>query len=151
MGGKVVRNYRMQGIVYTIVVAFFARVGEASCPTACSAYETCAGLQGDCCPNMAGINLACCFSGALMKDAAAAKKEADAAKKQQEAAAKKAKAIQAQIEDLNAHATAAQKRANQAAREATNEATGAAKEAMMAEAAAAHAKKLEKEQEQIVA
>jgi len=71
-------SFRMKGLVYTIVVGFLARVGEASYPTACSAYKTCGGLQGDCCPNMDGINLACCFSGALMKDAAAAEKEAKA-------------------------------------------------------------------------
>jgi len=158
-----------------VTIALFANGGEAAYPTACSAYTTCAGLQGDCCPNMQGVNLACCFSGALQMDADKAEKEAaavgaeaaketasakaaagaaqaaaDTAKKTQEAAAEKAKEIQSQIDDLNEHATAAQKKARQAAAEATNDATVASKQAMAAESAAAHAKKVEEEQKKIV-
>merc|ERR1712070_364234 len=59
-----------------VAVALLSQTSEAAYPTACSAYTTCAGLQGDCCPNMQGVNLACCFSGALQMDADAAEAEA---------------------------------------------------------------------------
>merc|ERR1712232_1410512 len=155
-----------------LVLSLFTAGVEASYPTACSEYSTCQGLQGNCCPNQEGVNLACCFSGALLKDAeaeakkigaeaeaeeASAKKaasnaqsEADAFKQQQEAAAKELKTIQAKIDDLNEHATAAQKIARQAAAQATQDATVAANQAQAAEAAAEHAKKVEAEQAKIV-
>jgi len=158
-----------------LVLSLFTAGVEASYPTACSEYSTCQGLQGNCCPNQEGVNLACCFSGALLKDAAAAEaeakkigaeaeteeasakkaasnaqSEADTFKQQQEAAAKELKTIQAKIDDLNEHATAAQKIARQAAAQATQDATVAANQAQAAEAAAEHAKKVEAEQAKIV-
>merc|ERR1712083_926018 len=133
-------------------------------------------MGGDCCPNMQGVNLACCFSGALQMDADTAEQEAkkvaaeadkdtaaaksaasaaqaaaDEAKKTKEANEKEAADIQTKIDDLNDHATAAQKKSREAAVQATNDATAAAKQALAAEAAAAHAKKLEEEQQKIVA
>jgi len=165
----------MQGLTLALIVGLTACGVDASYPTACSAYGTCAGLQGDCCPNMQGVNLACCFSGALLMDAAAAdkvaaevsakakketssaeaaateaKEEASKAAGKKEAADKVATEIQGQIDTLNKNADAAQKRSSQAAAQATNDATVAAKQAMAAEAAAKHAKKLEEEQSKIV-
>jgi len=159
-----------------IAVALLSHGSEASYPTQCNAYTTCAHLQGDCCPNNMGVNLACCFSGALQMDAdtasaeakrvsdeadketaqaeaAAAKAQAavDDAKRTKEAADARAKKIQKEIDRLNKNSDAAQKKAQQAAAEATNDATAAAKQALAAEAAATHAKKVEDEQKKIVA
>jgi len=166
----------MSAFTRVLLLLALCRGAQAAYPTACAAYSTCQGLQGDCCPNNEGVNLACCFSGALVQIAEDAKKQAkdvnDEAEKEtqrakaaataaaqeakkaegdEEEAANKAKQIQAKIEDLNAHATAAQKKSNEAAAEATNDANEAAKQALAAEAAAKHAKKVSAEQQKIVA
>merc|ERR1712113_138679 len=138
----------MRVISHVLILGLCTLVCEASYPTECSAYSTCNGLQGNCCPNFAGVNLACCFTGSLLMDAAkadaeakkveagadadtakakaagaAAQTEAEKFKTEQEAAAKKAAQIQSQIDDLNENAHGAQKAANDAAAQATHDAT----------------------------
>jgi len=166
----------MQTLTYALIFGFLAHGVESSYPTACNAYSTCQGLAGDCCPTTSGVNLACCFTGALEMDAnkaekaaeaaeaaadkeaasaeaasAAAQAEAAKAKAQKDAADKRAAKIDKEIIDLKEHATAAQKKAQQAATQATNDATAADNKAKKAEAAAAHAKAVEQEQKKIVA
>merc|ERR1712083_1210382 len=81
-------------------MGFIVRAGV---PKSCSAMPECKGLQGDCCPNSAGVQLDCCILAGVRIKAEDADKAAKAAKQLAAAADKKAE---------EAHAVAAKALAN---------------------------------------
>merc|ERR1712014_293621 len=88
----------MANSLLAITILAVALPVDAGVPKSCSAMPECKGLQGDCCPNSAGVQLDCCILAGVR---IAAEESEDLAKKSQaaaDAAEKAAKAAEAKAE-----------------------------------------------------
>lgn len=140
----------MQRAAFTVLACLVAPSTAQELPKMCSAYQECASLIGDCCPNRDGVMLECCILGAIrirtdkleanatarkekateMSDeataaAASAQTLADEAQKDAEAAAMRQKELEEELKEASNHLTGEQKAATDAASKADADAAQA--------------------------